>query len=55
MQPTPLFRKSSITLPTRLGEISTIYKEILSKPFDFTKNESLQLDGDKRNYPTTEA
>jgi len=39
----------------RLNEVAKNYKEILSKPFDFTKNESLQLDGDKRNYPQTEA
>ena len=45
----------SKTYLTRLNEVSKIYKEILSKPFDFTKDESLQLDGDKRNFPQTEA
>ena len=40
---------------TRVDEISKFYKTILSKPFDFTKDESLQLDGDKRNFPVTDA
>ena len=31
------------------------YKELLSKPFDFTVEEKLQLDGDKRNYAETDA
>ena len=31
------------------------YKELLSKPFDFTVEEKLQLDGDKRNYAITDA
>ena len=53
--PLQSFYAVSKTYLTRLGEISTMYKEILSKPFDFTKNESLQLDGDKRNYPANEA
>ena len=39
----------------RLDEVSKNYKDILSKPFDFSKDESLQLDGDKRTYPKTEA
>ncbi len=39
----------------RLDEVAKNYKDILSKPFDFSKDESLQLDGDKRTYPKTEA
>ena len=39
----------------RLDEVSKNYKDILSKPFDFSKDESLQLDGEKRTYPKTEA
>ncbi|HEX7458513.1 MAG TPA: carboxy terminal-processing peptidase [Ginsengibacter sp.] len=38
----------------RLDEVSKNYKDILSKPFDFSKDESLQLDGEKRTYPKTE-
>jgi len=36
----------------RLDEGMTIYKKILSKPFDFSVNETAQLDGDKLDYPT---
>jgi carboxyl-terminal processing protease len=39
----------------RLSEVSKMYKEILSKPLDFSKEETLQLDGDKRTFPTSEA
>lgn len=37
----------------RINEVSDSYKDILKKPFDFNKDESLQTDGDKRNYPTS--
>jgi carboxyl-terminal processing protease len=37
----------------RLGEVAASYKQILNKPFDFTKDEYLQTDGDKRNYPVS--
>lgn len=39
----------------RLNEVSEYYKTILAKPFDFSKNEEIQLDGDKVNYPKTQA
>jgi carboxyl-terminal processing protease len=38
----------------RIDEVSKMYKEILSKPFDFSKDESLQLDGDKRIFPKSQ-
>ncbi|HEY5391398.1 MAG TPA: carboxy terminal-processing peptidase [Hanamia sp.] len=37
----------------RLDEVAAVYKDILKKPFDFNKEESLQTDGDKRNYPAS--
>ncbi|MEO9144622.1 MAG: carboxy terminal-processing peptidase [Ginsengibacter sp.] len=37
----------------RIDEVAASYKEILKKPFDFNKDESLQTDGDKRNYPSS--
>ena len=54
---TPLesFYTISKTYLARLDEVSKNYKDILSKPFDFSKDESLQLDGEKRTYPKTEA
>ena len=37
----------------RLQQSSEYFKNILSKPFDFTKDENIILDGDKVIYPTT--
>ncbi|HVX51480.1 MAG TPA: carboxy terminal-processing peptidase [Chitinophagaceae bacterium] len=39
----------------RLDEAIADYTAILQKPFDFNLNESAQLDGDKLDYPATEA
>ncbi len=39
----------------RIKEAQDIYKDILAKPFDFSKDESIVLDGEKLNYVTTEA
>ena len=39
----------------RLDEAIGIYKEILSQPFDFSVNETAQLDGDKLDYPADDA
>jgi carboxyl-terminal processing protease len=51
--PLESFYTISNTYLKRLDEVAASYKEILRKPFDFTKDESLQTDGDKRNYPKT--
>lgn len=39
----------------RLNQASKYFTEILNKPFDFTKDENIILDGDKLSYPKTEA
>ncbi|MBS1599790.1 MAG: carboxy terminal-processing peptidase [Bacteroidetes bacterium] len=39
----------------RLDETQAISKEILSQPFDFTKDETVNLDFDKINFPKNEA
>ncbi len=39
----------------RLAEAESIYKEILDKPFDFTKDESINLDYEKVQFPGSEA
>jgi len=39
----------------RTTEVIQLYKEILSKPFDFTVNEAVEVNADKLNYPATEA
>lgn len=38
----------------RIAEGIAIYKDILSKPFDFSKDETVQLDGDKLQYPAND-
>jgi carboxyl-terminal processing protease len=39
----------------RLNQASQYFDDMLSKPFDFTKEENVILDGDKLKYPSTEA
>ncbi len=39
----------------RIDEVAASYKEMLKLPFDFNKDEYLQTDGDKRNYPSSVA
>lgn len=39
----------------RLPETEAIYKEILAQPFDFTKDESANLNDDQLDYPKNEA
>src|SRR6478609_182361 len=39
----------------RLLETEQIYKDILSKPFDFSKDESVNFDVDKIDFPKNEA
>ena len=51
--PIESFYAITSTYLTRMDEVSKFYKEILTKPFDFTKNEYLQTDGDKRTYPVS--
>lgn len=38
----------------RQGEMPAIYKEILSKPFNFTIDENVDMDSKKRSFPKTE-
>jgi carboxyl-terminal processing protease len=42
-------------LKKRIPETEVIYKEILSHPFDFTKEEEVNLDFDKVDFPKNEA
>ena len=51
--PIQSFYAVSDTYLKRIDEVAASYKEILKHPFDFTKDESLQTDGDKRNYPNS--
>ncbi|NJN78022.1 MAG: carboxy terminal-processing peptidase [Saprospiraceae bacterium] len=38
----------------RKSQVQEYYKEILSEPFDFTSDETLEMDGDKLEYPKNE-
>jgi carboxyl-terminal processing protease len=53
--PVQFFLEAGKLFNKRVEETSGIYKEILSKPFDFTVNESVVTDPDKINFPSTEA
>ena len=44
------FDKSLELLNKRIDESQAYYKEILDKPFDFTKDETLELDAEKLNF-----
>jgi len=41
-------------LKKRIGETEKIYKELLAQPFDFTKDETVNVDPDKLNFPKNE-
>jgi len=38
----------------RLSETAEVYKDVLSKPIDFTTNETVQMDAEKRPFPKNE-
>lgn len=42
-------------LEKQLNTTQTFYRDILAKPMEFTKDESIELDGDKRDYAKNEA
>src|SRR5689334_18273391 len=53
--PVEFFLAAGKVFTSRMEEASTMYKEILSKPFDFKVDEDVELDGDKLNFPANEA
>ena len=42
-------------LTAAMARSQRLYREILAEPFDFTLQENLELDGDKKPFPATEA
>ena len=44
------FNKSLEIISDRIQEAQTYYKDILSQPIDFTKEETIQLDAEKLNF-----
>ena len=53
--PVEFFLAAGQLFTKRMEEAALIYKEILEKPFDFSTDESVNLDDDKLNFPATEA
>jgi carboxyl-terminal processing protease len=51
--PIESFFTISSTFSKRIDEVAESYKLLLKTPFDFSKDDSLQTDGDKRNFPET--
>lgn len=47
------FYSISKSYTRRLNEVSAYYTGILNKPFDYTKDENIMLDGKKVDFPTT--
>src|SRR5258706_975264 len=50
--PVEFFLAAGKSFNTRMEETAIQCKDILSKPFDFTTDETVVLDGDKLNYAT---
>lgn len=53
--PVEFFLAAGKNFNTRVEEASLICNEILAKPFDFSINEEVEMDGDKLNYPANDA
>ncbi len=50
-----LLEQASTILKKRIAKAQTFYQEILKQPFNFTEDEALELDTDKRDYCSNEA
>jgi carboxyl-terminal processing protease len=53
--PVEYFLAAGKTFTTRMEQAARLYQDILSKPFDFTVDEEVILDGDKLEYASNEA
>lgn len=52
--PVEFFLATAAVFNKRMEEASLIYKEVLSQPFDFSVDESANLDGEKTGFAKTE-
>lgn len=48
---TMLLEESVDTLSQRIAFVESFYEDLLKNPFDFTLNESIEVDAEKRQYP----
>lgn len=53
--PVEFFLATAAVFNKRMEEASLIYKDVLSQPFDFSVDESANLDGEKTGFAKTEA
>lgn len=53
--PISFYSEASTRYLNRVDEIMALYKDILSRPFDFTKDETVNLADSLATYPKTEA
>ena len=53
--PVEFFLAAGKVFTARMEETAAMYGEILAKPFDFSTDEKVQLDGDKLDYPNSAA
>ena len=53
--PVEFFLEAGKVFNKRMEEAYTMYNEMLAKPFEFTKDEDVVLDGDKLDYPSTDS
>ncbi|MDB5205670.1 MAG: tail-specific protease [Flavisolibacter sp.] len=53
--PVQFFIEAGKLFDTRVKEAEAYYKEMLVKPFDFSKEETYIGDGDKKSFPATDA
>lgn len=53
--PVEFFLTAGKTFTMRMEEVAAVYNEILSKPFDFSLDENVVLDGDKLDHPANDA
>ncbi len=53
--PVEFFLSAGKLFNTRMEEAARMYNDILSKPFDFTTDETVVLEADKLNYPASDA
>lgn len=51
--PVVFFKKSAKVFNSRMEEAALLYGKLLASPFNFSKKEEVQLDGDKLDYTTT--
>lgn len=54
-KPLDFYQQADSILNLRMAETQKIYPSILSKPFDFNLNDSIQLDRDKVDFPADDA